>query len=77
MSVFHQFVITCDQQPLPNKCLERLVVQADPAVSKLAVALVARDNDWGILKIKGKTCHYCPVHRPTHQPSMEELDITA
>lgn len=65
MSINHQFVISCDQNPIPDRCSNAIIIQASPNVAIDAVEIYIRDRDWAIIEIPGKKrAHYCPYHRP-------------
>jgi hypothetical protein len=65
MSIKHQFVVSCDQNPIPNRCDQRLTIQALPSVPMIELERYLAEQDWATLEISPKhKAHYCPWHRP-------------
>jgi hypothetical protein len=64
MSIHHQFVLTCDQNPLPNRCEQVIRIRANPDLPMARVNEILAEHDWGIVDVHGKKAHYCPYHRP-------------
>ena len=64
MSIYHQWIITCDQNPLPNKCNEKIRIIAPPDALDVVTPAALLKRDWGTVDVHGKDAHYCPYHRP-------------
>jgi hypothetical protein len=64
MSIHQLFEIHCDQNPLPNECREKLVLDVDKIPDQVWVNSYAQVNDWGVVHINNRDAHYCPKHRP-------------
>ena len=69
MSVDHKIIVTCDQNPLPLKCDQKLILNTGWATlsadsERRVIDQAVLENDWGIVDVHGKLAHYCPHHRP-------------
>jgi hypothetical protein len=69
MSIHHQTIVTCDQNPLPDRCRQRLHFDFGEAfvsdeTERFVIERELTAKDWGVMDIKGRKAHYCPYHRP-------------
>jgi hypothetical protein len=64
MSVAQQWVVKCDQNPLPDRCRQQILLESDTPLPIDVLHKIIRDRDWGIENSEGRETHYCPYHRP-------------
>jgi hypothetical protein len=69
VSIHHQTIITCDQNPLPDRCRNNLVIDlgqtlVSPGGEAVVIAELCARQDWGIIDVPSGKAHYCPYHRP-------------
>lgn len=62
--ITHHLVLHCDQNPIPNKCEQRIILLTQHENEEFLIKHALIKRDWGVVEIDGQKKHYCPVHRP-------------